>query len=52
MSYLNRSVENVISVKKLVCFYAHEYIDIVDFTGEQHNFWEMVYVEEGQLVEI
>ena len=52
MSYLNRSVENVISVKKLVCFYAHEYVDIVDFTGEQHNFWEMVYVEEGQLVEI
>ena len=52
MPYLNRSVENVISIKKLVCFYAHEYIDIVDFTGEQHNFWEMVYVEEGQLVEI
>ena len=52
MPYLNRSVENVISVKKLVCFYAHEYIDIVDFSGEQHDFWEMVYVEEGQLVEI
>ena len=52
MPYLNRSVENVISVKKLVCFYAHEYVDIFDFTGEQHDFWEMVYVEEGQLVEI
>ncbi len=52
MPYLNRSVENVISIKKLVCFYAHEYIDIVDFSGEQHDFWEMVYVEEGQLVEI
>lgn len=52
MPYLNRSVENVISVKKLVCFYAHEYIDIFDYRGEQHDFWEMVYVEEGQLVEI
>lgn len=52
MPYLNRSVENVISVKKLVCFYVHEYIDIVDFSGEQHDFWEMVYVEEGQLMEI
>ncbi len=52
MPYLNRSVENVISVKKLVCFYAHEYVDIVDFSGEKHDFWEMVYVEEGQLVEI
>lgn len=52
MPYLNRSVENVISVKKLVCFYAHEYTDIVDFSGEQHDFWEMVYVEEGQLMEI
>lgn len=52
MPYLNRSVENVISVKKLVCFYAHEYIDIYDFSGEQHDFWELVYVEEGQLVEI
>ena len=52
MPYLNRSVENVISVKKLVCFYAHEYVDIVDFSGEKHDFWEMVYVEEGQLMEI
>jgi len=52
MPYLNRSVENVISVKKLVCFYAHEYVDILDYSGEQHDFWELVYVEEGQLVEV
>ena len=51
-TFLNKAMKTTINVSKIVQFVFKKFASgEIDEYGA-HNFWEMVYVEEGQLVEI
>ena len=49
MAYLKTTIESLVAIEKLVCFYVHVFTEDFKDTGEQHDFWEMVYVESGTI---
>lgn len=46
------SVDPVIQIDTLFTIYYNEFADSYHFGGEQHPFWEMVYVDKGTAVAI
>jgi len=48
-SYIEHKIVDVISVSKIVTMHYFEFDKNYYFAGEQHNFWEMVYVDSGKI---
>lgn len=48
-NYTAQRLANFISVNKIVTVHHYEFSKDFHFDGESHNFWEMVYVDKGQV---
>lgn len=49
MEYKKLSVNKEISVDAIVTIHYFEYMSDFVFEGEAHNFWELVYVDKGEI---
>ena len=47
--YLRTGMEKVIHIKNLISFHYFEYVKDFHGIGEQHDFWELVYVDYGKI---
>ncbi len=48
--FIRHSFEKVISVQKLITVFYMEFSKNFAFDGERHDFWEMVYVDRGEVI--
>ncbi|MBO5937910.1 MAG: helix-turn-helix transcriptional regulator [Clostridia bacterium] len=48
-SYVKTKLNSVISIPKIVTIHYNEFDEGFVFEGESHDFWEMVYVDRGQV---
>lgn len=48
-NYYKYKLENLIIVSKIVTIHYLDFKDGYENKGEEHNFWELVYVDEGKL---
>lgn len=51
MKYFPVGLKDEIRIKDIVTVHYFEYTKNYKFPGESHNFWEMVYVDRGQVIE-
>ena len=49
LNYTKHRLANFISINKIVTIHYYEFSKNFSFEGESHNFWEMVYVDKGQV---
>lgn len=49
LNYIKHRIANLISINKIVTIHYYELDKSFSFDGESHNFWEMVYVDAGQV---
>ncbi len=49
LNYTKHRLSNLISISKIVTVHYYEFSKNFVFDGESHNFWEMVYVDKGQV---
>lgn len=49
MKYRRHSIKEDISIPKFVTFLYRELSKDYVGSGEKHNFWEMVYVDSGEI---
>ncbi len=49
LNYTKYRLTNFISINKIVTIHYYEFSKDFTFEGESHNFWEMVYVDKGQV---
>lgn len=47
--YLRTGLKKVIHIKNLISFHYFEYVKDFHGIGEQHDFWELVYVDYGRI---
>lgn len=50
MAYIIKPIRNIIDVKSIVTILYYELSKDFDYAGESHDFWEMVYVDKGEIV--
>ena len=48
-TYIKTTLQNVINISKIVTVHYYEFDKNFVFHGEEHNFWEMVYIDKGQV---
>ena len=48
-TYIKTQLKNVITVSKIVTMHYYEFDKSFVFEGEAHDFWEMVYIDEGRV---
>ncbi len=48
-NYIKHKIVNMININKIVTIHYHELDKNFSFDGESHNFWEMVYVDAGEV---
>ena len=48
-TYVKTQLQNVINVSKIVTVHYYEFDKNFVFNGESHNFWEIVYIDKGQV---
>ncbi len=48
--YAKHKISNVISISKICTIHYYEFNKDYKFSGESHDFWEMVYVDKGEIV--
>ena len=48
--YIKHKLANVISISKIVTIHYHEFDKNFHFSGEAHDFWELVYVDSGTVL--
>jgi AraC-like DNA-binding protein/quercetin dioxygenase-like cupin family protein len=48
-TYIKTDLTSIINVSKVVTIHYYEFDKNFVFEGERHNFWEMVYVDKGQV---
>ena len=48
-TYVKTQLQNVITVSKIVTVHYLEFDKNFAFSGESHDFWEMVYIDKGQV---
>jgi len=51
MNYFPAGLKDEIKIKDIVTVHYFEYTKNYKFPGESHNFWEVVYVDRGQVIE-
>lgn len=49
LNYTKHRLANLLSINKIVTVHYYEFSKDFSFEGESHNFWEMVYVDKGQV---
>lgn len=49
MQYTGYRLDDIITIDKLYTVYYFEFSNQYRFRGEAHDFWEMVYVDKGQI---
>lgn len=49
LNYTKHRLANLLSITKIVTVHYYEFSKDFSFEGESHNFWEMVYVDKGQV---
>ena len=49
-NFIRYSFDKVISVEKLITVFYMEFSKTFAYDGERHDFWEMVYVDRGEVV--
>ncbi len=47
MKYYGTPLQSFLIIKELILVHYFEYSNKVKFAGEKHNFWELVYVDNG-----
>lgn len=47
--YVKRKLINTINISKIITVHYYEFDQNFSYKGESHNFWEMVYVDKGQV---
>ena len=48
-TYIKTQLTSVIDISRIVTIHYYEFDKSFSFKGERHNFWEMVYVDKGQV---
>lgn len=48
--YITHAIKNILTIKNIVTIHYFELSKNFDFEGESHNFWEMVYVNKGEII--
>ena len=48
-TYIKTGLPSVVNVSKVVTIHYYEFDEKFVFEGERHDFWEMVYVDKGQV---
>lgn len=49
LQYIKHKLANAVSVSKIVTIHYFEFDKAFNFEGEKHDFWEMVYVDSGEV---
>lgn len=49
-TYIKHKLANTINITKIVTMHYFEFDKFFHFPGESHNFWEMVYVDSGNVL--
>ncbi len=49
VTYVKTQLKNVINISKIVTVHYYEFDKNFVFNGESHDFWEMVYIDKGQV---
>ncbi|WP_135552574.1 AraC family transcriptional regulator [Paenibacillus cymbidii] len=49
MAYIRTRLEQSIAIHKLITMYYFEFSKNYSFRGEQHDFWEILYVDKGEV---
>ncbi len=49
-NYIKHKLSNLISINKIVSIHYYEIDRNFCFDGESHNFWEIVYIDAGQVI--
>lgn len=49
LNYIKHKIANLITINKIVTIHYYELDKNFFFDGESHNFWELVYVDAGQV---
>lgn len=49
LNYIPQKITNLINVTKIVTIHYFEFDKSYSYAGESHNFWEMVYVDAGNV---
>ena len=50
LNYIKHKLMNLISINKIVSIHYYELDRSFCFQGESHNFWELVYVDSGEII--
>ena len=48
--FIKHKLTNVLNVSKIVTMHYHEFNKNFHFPGEAHDFWELVYVDSGEVI--
>ena len=48
-TYVKTQLQSLINISKIVTIHYNEFDESFVFAGERHDFWEMVYVDKGQV---
>ena len=49
-TYIKTQLKTIINVSKIVTIHYYEFDKTFDFKGEKHDFWEMVYIDKGEMI--
>ena len=49
-AYVKTELKSVVSISEIVTIHYYEFDKSFVFSGESHDFWEMVYVDRGQVL--
>lgn len=49
-TYVKHRLVNILTINKIVSILYWEFDKNFDFSGESHDFWELVYVDKGEII--
>ena len=49
LTYVKTGLPSIVNISKIVTIHYYEFDKNFVFSGESHNFWEMVYVDKGKV---
>ena len=49
LDYIKHKIANLLSINKIVTIHYYELHKNFRYDGESHNFWEMVYIDAGNV---
>lgn len=49
MAYIRIPLKNILNINRIITLYAFDFSPTYFFAGESHDFWEIVYVDSGEV---